>query len=90
MFYIKIILYICVIINQNKTKMKKDLSLQKIIDQLEIWIDDCQFDLKSDWIDEQDKIEMREQLQNLIISKSNLELIMNGGKQIFNSVINKG
>ena len=67
----------------------KKLTLTEMIEKLDEWIENTQGDINSDWIEEQDKKEMQQQLQNLIISKGNLELIMNTGEQIFNSVINK-
>ena len=67
----------------------KKLTLTEMIEKLDEWIENTQGDINSDWIEEQDKREMQQQLQNLIISKGNLELIMNTGEQIFNSVINK-
>ena len=69
--------------------MTKKITLTKTLNQLEIWIGDLQGDLSSGWLSEQDQREMQQQLQNLIIAKSNLELVMNRGEQIFNSVINK-
>lgn len=67
----------------------KKLTLTEMIEKLDEWIENTQGDLNSDWIEEQDKREMQQQLQNLITAKGNLELIMNTGSQIFNSVITK-
>ena len=67
----------------------KKLTLTEMIEKLDEWIENTQGDLNSDWIEEQDKREMQQQLQNLITAKGILELIMNTGSQIFNSVITK-
>ena len=65
----------------------KNLTLTITLKQLEIWIEDCQFDLCSDWIEQEDKREMTQQLQNLLIAKANLEVIKNRGGLILKSVI---
>tara|TARA_R100001509_G_scaffold106887_1_gene63471 strand:- start:1952 stop:2164 length:213 start_codon:yes stop_codon:yes gene_type:complete len=65
----------------------KNLTLTETLEQLKVWIEDCQFDLSSDWIEEEDKREMTQQLQNLLIAKANLEIIQNTGGQILKSVI---
>ena len=67
----------------------ENLTLTQTLDQLQIWIENCQCDLSSDWIEEEDKREMQQQLQNLLIAKANLEAITIRGGQIFNSVITK-
>ena len=67
----------------------KKLTLTETLEQLQVWIEDCQFDLTSDWIEEEDKREMEQQLQNLLIAKANLEALKNRGGQIFQSVITK-
>lgn len=67
----------------------KKLTLTETLEQLQVWIEDCQFDLTSDWIEEEDKREMGQQLQNLLIAKANLEALKNRGGQIFQSVITK-
>ena len=65
----------------------EDLTLTQTIKQLEIWIENVQFDLTEDWNEE--KQLMMIQLQQLIIAKSNLELILKTGNQIFRSSIPK-
>jgi|TARA_R110001606_G_scaffold4064_1_gene19207 hypothetical protein len=67
----------------------ENLTLTQTLEQLQIWIENCQCDLSSDWIEEEDKREMQQQLQNLLIAKANLEAITIRGGQIFNSVITK-
>jgi len=67
----------------------ENLTLTQTIKELQIWIENCQFDLTSDWIEESDKREMQQQLQNLLIAKANLEAIINTGGQIFSSSISK-
>ena len=63
----------------------ENLTLTQTIEQLEIWIEDVQFDLTQDWNEEKEL--MLVQLQQLIIAKSNLELILKTGNQIFCSSI---
>ena len=63
----------------------ENLTLTQIIEKLEIWIEDVQFDLTEDWNEEKEL--MLVQLQQLIIAKSNLELILKTGNQIFCSSI---
>jgi len=65
----------------------EDLTLTQTIKQLEIWIENVQFDLTEDWNEE--KQLMMIQLQQLIIAKSNLELILKTGGQILSSSISK-
>ena len=65
----------------------KNFTLTETLEQLKVWIEDCQFDLSSNWIEEEDKREMAQQLQNLLIAKANLEIIQNRGGQILKSVI---
>jgi hypothetical protein len=67
----------------------ENLTLTHTLDRLQTWIENCQCDLSSDWIEEEDKREMQQQLQNLLIAKANLEAITIRGGQIFNSVITK-
>ncbi len=67
----------------------ENLTLTQTIKQLQIWIENCQFDLSSDWIEDNDKREMEQQLQNLLIAKANLEALINRGEQIFSSSISK-
>tara|TARA_R110000751_G_scaffold258878_1_gene358247 strand:+ start:195 stop:401 length:207 start_codon:yes stop_codon:yes gene_type:complete len=67
----------------------KNLTLTQTLEQLQIWIENCQCDLSSDWIEEPDKREMEQQLQNLMIAKANLDALGFIGGQIFNSVISK-
>jgi ATP-dependent protease HslVU (ClpYQ) peptidase subunit len=65
----------------------KDLTFTQTIQQIDTWIQDVQFDLTQDWND--DKELMLTQLQQLMIAKSNLELILKTGGQIFDSSIQK-
>ena len=65
----------------------KNLTLTKTIQQIDTWIEDVQFDLTQDWND--DKELMSVQLQQLMVAKSNLELILKTGGQIFDSSIQK-
>ena len=65
----------------------ENLTLTQMIEKLEIWIEDVQFDLTQDWNEEKEL--MLVQLQQLIIAKSNLELILKTGNQIFCSSIPK-
>ena len=65
----------------------KDLKFTQTIEQIDTWIQDVQFDLTQDWND--DKELMSTQLQQLMIAKSNLELILKTGGQIFDSSIQK-
>ena len=65
----------------------KDLRFTQTIEQIDTWIQDVQFDLTQDWND--DKELMSTQLQQLMIAKSNLELILKTGGQIFDSSIQK-
>jgi hypothetical protein len=67
----------------------ENLTLTHTLERLQTWIENCQCDLSSDWIEEEDKREMQQQLQNLLIAKANLEAITIRGGQIFNSVITK-
>jgi len=65
----------------------ENLTLTQIIEKLEIWIEDVQFDLTEDWNEEKEL--MLVQLQQLIIAKSSLELILKTGNQILRSSIPK-
>ena len=65
----------------------ENLTLTQMIEKLEIWIEDVQFDLTQDWNEEKEL--MLVQLQQLIIAKSNLELILKTGNQILRSSIPK-
>ena len=65
----------------------ENLTLTQMIEKLEIWIEDVQFDLTQDWNEEKEL--MMVQLQQLIIAKSNLELILKTGNQILRSSIPK-
>jgi len=65
----------------------EDLTLTQTIEQLSIWIEDVQFDCRQDWNEEKEL--MMIQLQQLIIAKSNLELILKTGGQILRSSISK-
>jgi len=65
----------------------ENFTLTQTIKQLEIWIEEVQFDLTQDWNEEKEL--MMVQLQQLIIAKSNLELILKTGGQILRSSISK-
>jgi ATP-dependent protease HslVU (ClpYQ) peptidase subunit len=65
----------------------KNLTLTETIQQIDTWIEDVQFDLTQDWND--DKELMSVQLQQLMVAKSNLELILKTGGQILDSSIQK-
>jgi len=75
--------------NNNKTTNTKmeNLTLTQTIQQIDTWIEDVQFDLTQDWND--DKELMSTQLQQLMVAKSNLELILKTGGQILDSSIQK-
>ena len=70
---------------KNKTMETKKITFTETLKELEIWIDNVQFDLEQDWNEE--KEEMQLQLQQLLIAKANLEQVMKHGKQIFSSSI---
>lgn len=65
----------------------ENLTLTQTIQQLSIWIEDVQHDITQDWNEEKEL--MMVQLQQLIIAKSNLELILKTGGQILSSSIPK-
>jgi hypothetical protein len=65
----------------------KNLTLTQIIEELDIFILDTQSDLTKDWNEEKELMSI--QLQNLLIAKANLELILKSGNQIFKSSISK-
>mgnify|MGYP003131776987 CR=1 FL=1 len=68
--------------------MKKErLTLTQIKEQLDVWIDNVNFDLTQEWCE--DKSTMFIQLQNLLTIKSNIENIQNTGGQIFQSSISE-
>jgi len=67
--------------------MNNQITLTKTIEQMNIWIEDIQADLQADWNEE--KPLMQIQLQQLLNSKANLELILKTGGQILSSSIPK-
>jgi ATP-dependent protease HslVU (ClpYQ) peptidase subunit len=67
--------------------MKETIKFTDIIEQLNESILNVQFDLQKDW--NQEKQLMYIQLQQLLIAKANLELILQTGGQIFMSSISK-
>ena len=69
------------------TTIMKNLTITETIQQIDTWIEDVQFDLTQDWND--DKELMSVQLQQLMVAKSNLELILKTGGQIFDSSVQK-
>ena len=84
-----ILLYVYTIATKRyqNTTIMKNLTLTETIQQVDTWIEDVQFDLTQDWND--DKELMSVQLQQLMIAKSNLELILKTGGQILDSSIQK-
>jgi len=72
---------------KTNTTIMKNLTITETIQQIDTWIEDVQFDLTQDWND--DKELMSVQLQQLMVAKSNLELILKTGGQIFDSSIQK-
>ena len=61
-----------------------------MIQKIDTWIVDTQFDITCDWMEiEREKELMKAQLQQLMIAKSNLELILKTGGQILQGVITK-
>ena len=73
--------------HNQKQKIMKNLTLTQIIEELDIFILDTQSDLTKDWNEEKELMSI--QLQNLLIAKANLELILKTGNQIFKSSIRK-
>jgi len=67
--------------------MNNQITLTKTIEQMNIWVEDIQADLQADWNEE--KPLMQIQLQQLLNSKANLELILKTGGQILSSSIPK-
>ena len=65
----------------------ENTTLTQTIQNIERWIEEVQFDLTQDWNEEKDL--MMIQLQQLIIAKSNLEMILKTGGQILDSAISK-
>jgi|GEM_PF-4506961 len=63
------------------------ITLTNVIDKLNIWIGDVQFDLTEEWNEE--KTLMQQQLQQLLVAKAALELIKETGGQILSSSISK-
>ena len=67
--------------------MKETIKFTDIIEQLNESILNVQYDLQQDW--NEDKVLMSIQLQQLLIAKANLEVILQTGGQIFRSSISK-
>jgi len=67
--------------------MKETIKFTDIIEQLNESILNIQFDLQQDWNEEKELMFI--QLQQLLIAKGNLELILQTGGQIFSSSISK-
>jgi ATP-dependent protease HslVU (ClpYQ) peptidase subunit len=67
--------------------MKVTHTLTEIIEQLNWSIQNVQYDLQQEW--NEDKVLMSIQLQQLLIAKANLELILQTDGQIFSSSISK-
>jgi len=85
-----VFIYIFTTINLKTIIMKTindEITLTNVIDKLNIWIGDVQFDLTEDWNEE--KPLMQQQLQQLLVAKANLELIKETGGQILSSSISK-
>jgi ATP-dependent protease HslVU (ClpYQ) peptidase subunit len=67
--------------------MKVTHTLTEIIEQLNWSIQNVQYDLQQEW--NEDKVLMSIQLQQLLIAKANLELVLQTDGQIFSSSISK-
>ena len=67
--------------------MEDLITLTKTIEQLNEWIISTTFDLQQDWNEEKELMSI--QLQNLLIAKANLEMILKTGGQILSSAIRK-
>lgn len=67
----------------------KKITLTEIIEQLDIWIGDAQFDISNDLLDETERMEMQNQIQQMLIAKANLETIENFGDKIFQMSIRR-
>ena len=67
--------------------LNDEITLTNILNKLNIWIGNVQFDLTEDWNEE--KALMQQQLQQLLVAKANLELIKETGGQILSSSISK-
>jgi ATP-dependent protease HslVU (ClpYQ) peptidase subunit len=67
--------------------MKVTHTLTEIIEQLNWSIQNVQYDLQQEW--NEDKVLMSIQLQQLLIAKANLELVLQTDGQIFSSSITK-
>ena len=65
----------------------KTIKFTDIIEQLNENILEVQSDIQKDWNEEKELMSI--QLQQLLIAKSNLELILQTGGQIFSSSISK-
>jgi len=74
------------ITTKTTTKMENP-TLTQTIENINRWIQEVQFDLTQDW--NEDKELMTMQLQQLMVAKANLELILNTGGQILDSAITK-
>jgi hypothetical protein len=63
------------------------LTLTQIAEELNEFIANTQSDLQADWNEEKELMSI--QLQNLLIAKANIDLILQTGNQIFKSSIRK-
>lgn len=65
-----------------------EITFTEVIEQLKLWQQEASCDINSTWIEDNDKRQMQQQLQQLIIATGNLELIAtNEESQIFRSSI---
>lgn len=67
--------------------MENRITLTEITKQLDGWIMETTWDLQQDWNEEKELMSI--QLQNLLIAKANLEMILKTGGQILSSAIRK-
>ncbi len=74
---------------ENQIISDKKITLTEIIEQLNIWIGDAQFDISGDNLDKLEKMEMQNQIQQMLIAKANLETIENFGNKIFDMSIRR-
>ena len=73
----------------NQTFIDKKITLTEIIQQLDVWIGDAQFDISNELLDETGRIETQNQIQQMLIAKANLEQIEKFGDTIFQMSIRK-
>lgn len=74
---------------ENQIISDKKITLTEIIEQLDVWIGDAQFDISNDLLDETERMEIQNQIQQMLIAKANLETIENFGDKIFQMSIRR-